>query len=87
MDVRNDEEYKDGSSMNRRRCAWTQIRWTKGYTWYGRIFFVEKFSVVMYLVLDSLDIETNGWNSGDNLTQLQLVQDSGLENSERWLIN
>ena len=49
----------------------------------GGYFFVEKFSVVMYLVLDSLDIETNGWNSGDNLAQLQLVQDSGLENSER----
>ena len=53
----------------------------------GGYFFVEKFSEVMYLVLDSLDIETNGWNSGDNLAQFQLVQDSGLENSERWLIN
>jgi len=29
------------------------------------------------LVLDSLDVETDGWNGGDDLTQLQLVQDGG----------
>ena len=30
------------------------------------------------LVLDSLDVETNGGDGGDDLTQLQFVQDGGL---------
>ena len=33
------------------------------------------------LVLNSLNVETNGGDGGDNLTQLQLVQDGGLTGS------
>jgi len=33
------------------------------------------------LVLDGLNVETNRRNSGDNFTQLELVQDSGLSGS------
>jgi hypothetical protein len=28
--------------------------------------------------LDSLNVETNGWNGSDNFTQFQLVQNGGL---------
>lgn len=39
------------------------------------------YSKVDVLVLDSLDVETNGWDGGDNLAELELVQDCGLTSS------
>ena len=33
------------------------------------------------LVVNSLDIEANGWNGGDDLTELELVEDGGLTSS------